>query len=72
MLAAEAGEEIENDLFLYAMKLVDTGFIISEEEGMNGGIMGLAEINVNGEDHVLVIEFLPYEGMFCIMIYIGE
>ena len=72
MLVSEAGEGLEDDLFLYSMKLMDTGFIISEEEGMNGGIMGLAEINVNGEDHVLVIEFLPYEGMFCIMIYIGE
>ena len=51
---------------------MDAGYFISEEEGMNGGVMGLKEIEVNGESHVLVVEFLEYEGMFCVLVYIGE
>lgn len=72
MLVAEAGESIDDDFFAYYLALMDAGYFISEEEGLNGGIMALKEIEVNGEYHVLVVEFLEYEGMFCIMIYIGE
>ena len=70
--AAEASETIDDDIFAYYLALMDAGYFISEEEGMNGGVMGLKEIEVNGESHVLVVEFLEYEGMFCVLVYIGE
>ena len=70
--AAEASETIDDDIFAYYLALMDAGYIISEEEGMNGGVMGLKEIEVNGESHVLVVEFLEYEGLFCVLVYIGE
>lgn len=72
MFAAEAADTIDDDIFAYAMKLMEAGFILSEEEGMNGGIMALVEATINDEVHVLVVEFLPYEGMFCVLVYIGE
>lgn len=72
MFAAEASETIDDDIFAYAMKLMDAGFMLSEEEGMNGGIMALIEATINDEYHVVVVEFMPYEGMFCVLVYIGE
>lgn len=70
--ASEAKETTDDDIYAYALALMEAGFILSEEEGMNGGIMGLMEVSIDGTTSVLVVEFLPYYGSFAILVYIGE
>lgn len=70
--AAEASSTIDDDIYSYYLALMDAGYLISEEEGLEGGVMALKEIIVNDESHVLVVEFLENKGMFCILVYIGE
>lgn len=72
--ASEAKSTIDNDLYLYSIQLAKAGFTISQEEGINGGTMGLMGVRINGKYQVLVVEFLHYIkwDLFAILVYFAE
>ena len=73
LFASMSSSTIDDDIYDYFMQLVEAGFMIYEEApGLNGGVMAIAAVVVNGEDHVLAVECLEDSGMFCIVIYIVE
>ena len=65
-LAAVAGDSIDDDIYAYYMALVDAGFY-DYGEGPNGGYLVFIPID---DSSYLGVEFLEYEGMFCVLVYI--
>ena len=69
MLGATGYDSLEDDIYAYYLKLIDKGFSISEEEGINGGVVAYFECLDNPEETV-IIEFLNYDGVFAILVYL--
>ena len=69
--AAAASETIDDDIYSYYLQLSEAGFIFYTEEGFNGGIMMLYPMDDEGTSY-LAVEFLEYEGMFAVLVYIAE
>ena len=74
LLLAEGSSTIEDDLANYGGALIDAEYQIYEEEAgyIFGGTMFIKGVEVNSEEHVLVVEVFDYYGMFGIAIYIAE
>ena len=68
MFVARPSLTFEDDIVSYYYALQDAGFYCGED-GNLGGLYGAIETE---DGNVLIVEFLEYEGLFCVCIYFEE